>query len=107
MEKMMIRFLTGILLITSSFSVFSSEQSTNGYRSISNLYLTGPGVAQFYLDENCPLPKPYYRLLPERVDVNMYYSTIMAAFMAAKKVNVKWKPSPTNTHCEVVRLFVQ
>lgn len=99
MKKLLI-----IILVLFSSSI-SAEESTSGYRKITRIYINGIDRVNFYLDSNCPAGEQYYSLRPERVDVNRFYSTILAAFHADKKVLVKWE-SPASL-CEVTRVFVQ
>jgi len=96
-----------IVFIYSFFFVFISSSSwamtsTVGYVSVTQLYLYGKG-AQFYLSESCPT-KGYYTLSSEFVDVNLYYSTLLAAYTTGKKVKVGWQYDSTNTYCMVRRM---
>jgi len=81
-----------------------AEESTNGPKEITQLYLSGPTNAYFYLSENCPLSKPYYVLNSSRVNVDRFYSTLMAAFYAGKKADVKYEQN--GVFCEVTRIFI-
>jgi hypothetical protein len=99
LTKVIFIFLT----IFTSF-ISQAEESTSGPKEITHLYLNGAINTHFYLTDGCPLGKSYYVLKPERVDVDRYYSTIMAAFYAGKKVEVKYEAN--GVFCEVVRIFV-
>lgn len=95
----------GIILLLMASTNVLSEERTDGYRTITRLYLNGTDYVNFYLDQNCPNGKAYYVLRSNRVDVDRYYSTLMAAFMANKKVDVIYETN--GSLCEVVRMFVE
>ncbi len=92
------------VLLLLSF-VAHSEESVGGYSSITKLYLDGTDYVNFYLDKNCPNGKAYYSLRSNRVDVGRFYSALLAAYMANKKVDVKYESN--GAQCEVTRIFIE
>ncbi|MFC1664552.1 hypothetical protein ACFL17_02845 [Pseudomonadota bacterium] len=81
-----------------------TEKKTDGFREIEKIYIKGTESVHFFLDKQCPQKKPYYTLVKERVDVERFYSTVLAAFVAGKAIEVYWEPAKS---CEVTRLRVR
>lgn len=100
MNRNVFMLLIMLFLASDAFA----ESATTGYREITKLYVSGD-KALFFLDESCSLGKPYYLLVSGRVDVDRFYATVMAAFFAGKRVDVRWEPN--GAYCEVTRLFVK
>lgn len=101
---MLRRIYIAVLLMFLASLAFSEEQ-TNGYRTITSLYLNGSEWKHFYLDQPCNQSKSYYTLQEARVDVAAFYNTMMAAFYAGKKVHLFYEP--TGTFCEVTRMSIE
>ena len=101
-KRLYIGVIAALSLLMSASAV--ATNFTNGFVNVSQLYLYGKG-AQFYLSDPCPsTTKNYYSLSSTYVDVNLYYSTLLAALTTGKTVKVGWEYDSTNTHCVVRRL---
>jgi len=94
-----------ILLITYTPFAFAELSFTNGYKGITEVYINGTNQKKFSLEQDCPLINKFYVLDSTKVDVNVFYSTVLAAFTAGKSVYVGWAPNGNN--CSVQRINVK